>query len=177
MSKVLTVGIGESILLNDEDNGDILTAVLVTGPSHGKLTLNADGTFTYTPTRGWTGTDSFTYMAVGSECPSEPATVYILVAKCPWYLRSELYSATCGVELSIPKEQGILANDPEAIAVLNPTMDPKYGEIVVEEDGSFIYTPLPSIKSGTYAYLYYGATNGVCDATGQGLAKIMVACC
>ena len=102
--------------------------------------------------------------------------MYILVAKCPWYLNGELYSATCGVELSIPKGQGILANDPAAVAVKNPRMDAKYGVIDVEEDGSFVYTPSPSFKSG-YAYLYYGATNGVCDATGQGLAKIMVSCC
>lgn len=115
-------------------------------PCHDLFHLEADGTFTYTPTRGWTGTDSFTYRAVGSECSSEPATVYILVAECPWYIRSELYSATCGVELSIPKEQGILANDPGAIAVLNPTMDAKYGEIVVEEDGSFVYTPSPIFR-------------------------------
>jgi hypothetical protein len=178
MSKVLTVGIGDSILLNDEDpEGDMLTAVLVTGPSHGKLTLNADGTFTYTPTKGWTGTDSFTYKANDGKCSSVPATVHILVAKCPWYLNGEIYSASCGVALSIPKEQGILANDLTAVAVKNPRMDAKYGVIDVEEDGSFVYTPLPGIKSGTYAYLYYGATNGVCDATGQALAKIMVVCC
>ena len=38
------------VLANDTDpDGDPLTAVLVTGPSHGTLTLNANGSFTYTP--------------------------------------------------------------------------------------------------------------------------------
>ena len=52
------------MLANDTDvDGDTLTAVLVTGPAHGTLTLNADGSFTYTPTANYNGTDSFTYKA------------------------------------------------------------------------------------------------------------------
>ena len=34
-----------------------------TNPAHGSLTVNADGTFTYTPQAGFTGTDTFTYTA------------------------------------------------------------------------------------------------------------------
>ncbi|MFI1097581.1 esterase-like activity of phytase family protein [Streptomyces sp. NPDC020917] len=48
--------------------GDVLrndsgaTAVVRhTDPSHGTATVNADGTFTYTPSTGFTGTDTFTY--------------------------------------------------------------------------------------------------------------------
>jgi hypothetical protein len=38
------------VLGNDADlDGDLLTAVLVSGPLHGALTLNANGSFTYTP--------------------------------------------------------------------------------------------------------------------------------
>ena len=52
------------VLANDTDaDGDTLTAVLVTGPTHGTLTLNADGSFTYTPAANYNGTDSFTYQA------------------------------------------------------------------------------------------------------------------
>ena len=52
------------VLGNDTDvDGDPLTAVLVTGPTHGTLTLNADGSFTYTPAANYNGTDSFTYRA------------------------------------------------------------------------------------------------------------------
>ncbi|HEX4017001.1 MAG TPA: Ig-like domain-containing protein [Frankiaceae bacterium] len=34
-----------------------------TNPANGALTVNADGTFSYTPNPGFTGTDSFTYTA------------------------------------------------------------------------------------------------------------------
>ena len=52
------------VLGNDSDpDGDPLTAVLVTGPSHGSLTLNANGSFSYTPAADFAGSDSFTYRA------------------------------------------------------------------------------------------------------------------
>ena len=52
------------VLDNDTDvENDSLTAVLVTGPSHGALTLNANGSFSYTPAANYNGPDSFTYKA------------------------------------------------------------------------------------------------------------------
>ena len=53
------------VLANDTDPdlGDRLTAALVSGPAHGALTLNPDGTFAYTPTTNFVGTDTFTYVA------------------------------------------------------------------------------------------------------------------
>src|SRR5207245_4190218 len=60
---------------NDTDaNGDALRAVLVTGPSHGTLTLNLNGSYTYTPNAGYTGPDSFTYQASDGLLPSNTAT-------------------------------------------------------------------------------------------------------
>ncbi len=70
------------VLANDTDPdlGDRLTAALKTGPAHGALTLNPDGTFTYTPTPGFSGIDTFTYVANDSFLtPSNPATVTITV--------------------------------------------------------------------------------------------------
>lgn len=51
-----------SVLSNDTDpDNDALSASLVSGAAHGSLTLNPNGTFTYTPTNNYFGTDSFTY--------------------------------------------------------------------------------------------------------------------
>ena len=49
--------------------------MLVTGPAHGTLTLNADGSFTYTPAANYNGTDSFTYKANDGTLDSNVATV------------------------------------------------------------------------------------------------------
>src|SRR2546425_2590286 len=52
------------VLANDTDvDGDPLTAILVNGPAHGTLSLNSDGSFTYTPALNYNGPDSFTYKA------------------------------------------------------------------------------------------------------------------
>src|SRR5207247_2660445 len=42
---------------------DALTATLVTSTTHGSLTLNANGSFGYTPVTDFLGTDGFTYRA------------------------------------------------------------------------------------------------------------------
>src|SRR5262249_5715396 len=50
------------VLGNDSDvDGDALSAVLVSGPAHGSLTLSADGSFVYKPAANYNGPDSFTY--------------------------------------------------------------------------------------------------------------------
>jgi VCBS repeat-containing protein len=64
------------VLANDSDpDGDPLAAVLVSGPAHGTLTLNANGAFTYTPAANFNGTDSFTYRASDGTTNSNLATV------------------------------------------------------------------------------------------------------
>jgi VCBS repeat-containing protein len=76
---VLTVAT-PGVLGNDSDpDGDPLTAVLVTGPSHGSLTLNANGSFSYTPAADFAGSDSFSYRASDGTVSSSPATVTITV--------------------------------------------------------------------------------------------------
>jgi VCBS repeat-containing protein len=68
------------VLANDLDsNGDSLTAVLATAPSHGSLTLNPDGSFEYQPQMGYVGTDSFVYYADDGLAQSKPIVVQIWV--------------------------------------------------------------------------------------------------
>ena len=60
-------------------SSDTLEATKVSDPSNGTLTLNADGSFTYTPNSGFTGEDSFTYKANDGTSDSNVATVTITV--------------------------------------------------------------------------------------------------
>jgi VCBS repeat-containing protein len=70
------------VLVNDDDvDGDPLSATLVTGVDNGTLTLNADGSFTYTPDADFFGTDSFSYVANDGTLNSATATVTITVTQ------------------------------------------------------------------------------------------------
>ena len=68
------------VLDGDTDpENDPLTATLVTGASHGAVTLGSDGAFVYTPDANYSGSDSFTYRANDGTSDSNLATVNITV--------------------------------------------------------------------------------------------------
>src|SRR4029077_1477772 len=68
------------VLGNDSDlDGDSLTAALVSGPAHGALALNPDGSFSYEPAADFNGVDSFTYRANDGRANSSIATVALTV--------------------------------------------------------------------------------------------------
>ncbi len=78
--EVLSVTASSGVLSNDTDpDGDALTAVLISGPANGSLTLSPNGALTYTPNAGFQGSDSFTYRANDGERTSNPVTVTITV--------------------------------------------------------------------------------------------------
>src|SRR5205823_1805970 len=104
------------VLGNDTDaDGDPLTAVLVSGPAHGTLTLNGNGSFTYTPAANYNGPDSFTYKANDSQADSNAATVSLTVtpvndapvAGNDSYTTAEDTALTVGAP-------GVLGNDTDA---------------------------------------------------------------
>jgi VCBS repeat-containing protein len=72
------------VLGNDNDpDGDSLTATLDTAAANGTVALNADGSYTYTPDSGFSGTDAFTCRATDGLLDSSPATVTITVTPPP----------------------------------------------------------------------------------------------
>ncbi len=56
-----------------------LTAAIAGKPAHGKIVLNANGGFVYTPAAGFTGTDTFTYTVSSGGATSEAGKVTIVV--------------------------------------------------------------------------------------------------
>jgi PKD repeat protein len=72
------------ILGNDEDaDGDHLSAIIKTKTTHGKVVLDKDGSFRYTPELDFKGTDLFSYVANDTHIDSKAAWVTILVSNKP----------------------------------------------------------------------------------------------
>ncbi|TWT55219.1 Cadherin domain protein [Rubripirellula amarantea] len=68
------------VINNDYDiDGDTLSALIETYPSHGTLTVTSDGRLVYTPYPGYFGTDSFVYRATDGNLQSNPATVLLTI--------------------------------------------------------------------------------------------------
>jgi hypothetical protein len=68
------------VLANDTDaDGDLLEASLTRNAENGSVTLMSDGSFTYMPTAGFIGTDSFQYIVTDGGSQSAEGTVMIVV--------------------------------------------------------------------------------------------------
>src|SRR3989449_6346710 len=79
------------VLANDSDvDGDALSAVLMSGPCQGSLTLNGGGSFTYMPALNFNGIDSFTYKASDGQAQSGVATVTIKIGRASCRERAEI---------------------------------------------------------------------------------------
>ena len=146
------------VLANDADvDGDPLTAVLVTRPVHGKVTLRADGSFTYTSNSTFDGADSFTYKASDGAKKSAVATVFITghTSHPGFVAQPDDYTVAAGATLTVGAP-GVLANDldPDGeslIAVLSTTT--AHGTLALAADGSFTYTPNAGF-TGTDTFIY-----------------------
>ena len=121
-------------------DGDDVTFSLVSGPSNGSLSLNTDGTFSYTPTPGTQGSDLFTFDASDqygtSSSTFEPVNVTNHAPVVGGGTTSTLHDHAVSGSVFAFDEDG----DPITLIVVN---GPSHGSVTVSEDRSFTYTPDP----------------------------------
>ena len=135
----------DSVLVNDSDaDGDTLTAQLVTGPDHGSLTLNPDGSFVYTHDGSAVTSDSFTYRAFDGLAASNDVVVDLTIEnEAPVGLDDDYAVALGGaIDTAVDGLPSVLDNDTDGdsdslTAVL--VSGPAHGTLTLNPDGSFIY--------------------------------------
>ncbi len=142
----LTVSSAQGLLAGaiDPTPGTTLTAQLVGSAMMGQLTLNPDGSFTYTPYGSFVTSDSFTYAITNGALTSNTATVLIAVAQASPIGQPLYYSVQHGQTLSENAAQGVLASDVSPSGgALSAQLDsgPAHGSLQLNADGSFSYTP------------------------------------
>jgi hypothetical protein len=144
--QTLTETAAQGVLAYASDSdGDLLTASLVSGPSNGTLTLNPDGSFTYTPNAGWTGSDSFQYAASDGKTSSTPAIVTLSVTNTGLPVaNADSYSVERNNQFSADASIGVLTNDSDSdgdTLTASLVSGPSDGTLTLNSDGSFDYTP------------------------------------
>ena len=159
------------VLGNDTDaNGDALTAHLVTDAANGHIALAGDGSFTYTPNVGFSGTDTFTYKASDGSDDSNVATVTITVKKVnrPPVARDDVYRTNKNRAFFISRP-GVLANDadPEGSALSAAlARRPAHGFVFLFPNGALAYLPKPGfVGTDTFTYTASDGVNASNTAT------------
>jgi hypothetical protein len=163
-STTLDTSVSGSVLTNDTaPQGDSLVVDSHTDPSHGTVTMAADGTFTYQPDRGYLGPDEFEYTARNVNDGTTTGTVVSIAVLAPNYppkAVDDSFSAVSGQ----PVTSFVTLNDSdpegESFVVVAHT-DPANGTVSIGNTGLFTYLSDSSFV-GTDSFTYT-----IADARGQ----------
>ena len=162
-----------SLLPNDSDpEGDTLTinTTPVTNPSNGTVTINPDGTYTYTPNAGFEGQDEFTYQICDDGTPSMCDTVVVTIDVLPIpSTNSTVATDDAGVgNMNHPITGSLTANDTDLesdnqTVNTTPVTTPAHGTVVINTDGTYTYTPDQDFV-GNDQFLYQTCDDGTPQA-------------
>ncbi|ETA51637.2 type I secretion protein [Rhodobacteraceae bacterium PD-2] len=166
-------------IANDTDpEGETLSLDSVGAASNGTVTVNADGTVTYTPNDGFTGTDSFTYEVVDPTGLGDTGPVTVTVGETPpppppandppVAVDDEL---TTGSDTAVTLDPAANDTDPDGDDLTTSSVGtPSEGTATLNPDGTVTYTP-PAGFTGIVT-IPYTVTDG--DLTDEGLITIEV---
>jgi HD-GYP domain-containing protein (c-di-GMP phosphodiesterase class II) len=153
----------DALFLLANDDVEIASLRVVSGPSHGTAVVSADGILTYTPDPDFSGTDSLTYEVCGTDgsCDTAVLSITVTAVNDP----PDLLAVPAALEEDTSTVINVLAavvdidGDPAAATVSLVGLADK-GLILSNGDGTFTYSPPPDF-SGTDSF-----TVQVCDEGG-----------
>lgn len=139
--------LSESVL-NGEAEPQTLRSIILVHPENGEVILFEDGRFSYQPAPDFNGIDEFEYELIDSLNGIDTAIVSIEVLPIndPPSATPDSYSFDEDTTLDVDASEGVLANDfdvDEEVVTFNAVLEtsPEFGELVLNADGSFTYTP------------------------------------
>ncbi|EGR3482023.1 RTX toxin, partial [Vibrio parahaemolyticus] len=148
------------VLGNDtfEDDGKVVSLDTNNGPANGTVSVNPDGSVTYTPNDNYVGKDTFTYI-VTSGGVSESATVEVNVtpvndapvAKDDIATTQEDTAVTIDV---LPNDSDV---DGDKLSIQSATVPEAQGKVEIV-DGKLVFTPAENFNG--HAEIIYTVTDG-----------------
>jgi large repetitive protein len=156
----MTVAALAGLLANDTDaDGDTFEVDSIAYLGAGSLVVAADGAFTWTPSTGFVGTETFTYTIRDVYGATDTAAVTLTATNEAPDAVDDVYDAEgslTGAQLVVAAADGILSNDVDGDADPLTITNVSYlgsGSLSVNADGSFTYTPSFGF-SGTETFTY-----------------------
>lgn len=166
----LNVPAGAGVLSDETDpEGDTLNAALVSGPNNGTLTLNPDGSFTYTATSA--GNDSFTYDVSDGNGGVAQATTTIIVDLAPPpapVAINETENTTEDTAITFDALSNDTVNS-AGVSFGTGVNGPQNGTVVQNANGTFTYTPDPDFEGPTDSFQYT-----LTNVTGSSTATVTI---
>ncbi|WP_052084267.1 Ig-like domain-containing protein [Dokdonia sp. MED134] len=136
------------VLDNDTFEGTNNEVTDVTDPANGTVVINDDGTVTYTPDPDFNGEDTFDYTVTTTNADgtttTETATVVVTVTGV-----DDVAADSASTDEDVPVEINVLGNDTfdaNADVAVTDVTDPANGTVVINPDGTVIYTPDPDFN-------------------------------
>ncbi len=156
----ITVPANIGLLVNDVSptNSAMTVTTINTAGTQGAVAVNPDGSFTFTPNAGYTGTTTFTYTASNGDF-ARTATVSIVVSAPIWFVNNAAASNGDGTLASPFKDWSNFAT---ANALTGAT-DPAANQTIFVYSGT--YTGAATLKAGQKV-LGQGATVGLASFAG-----------
>lgn len=151
-----------NVLTNDTDpniatNGETLSVVSTSAVSEGTLTLSSDGNFVFTPNASFTGGPvTFTYTVSDNgymPITSTPITVTINYPVAP----VAVDDAFGGPLTATPFSSDVIPNDSKPsykTLVASLVAGPASGQVTLNANGTFTYTPPPGFTGGDVTFTY-----------------------
>ncbi len=155
-----------AVLGNDSDlDGNPLTVVSATAPN-GTVTINPDGTVTYTPNANFNGVDTITYTISDGNGGFATATITVVVA--PVNDAPVAANDTATTPEDAPVTVAVLANDSDVDGdplTVTSASTPD-GQVVINPDGTITFTPNPNFNgTTTVTYVISDGNGGTATAT------------
>ena len=143
-------------------DGDTVTYALATGVSHGSVTVNSNGTFSYTPAANYNGSDSFTYTINDGHGGSNTYTHSLTITPVNDAPVASSTSVTTTQDTAITNGTLPAYSDVDGDSVTYSLgTDATHGAAVVSSDGTYTYTPNSGyFGSDSFTYIISDGNGG-----------------